>query len=73
MKREHYRALANFYVALGLLDHEDDLDKKTRETLQFLHDVRPDRAGTNAVRPPVPETKERRIYLGEARSISIYN
>ena len=65
VKQEHYRALANFYIAVGLLDHKGDLDKKTRETLQFLHDIRPDRAGNNDVRPTVPESKDLRMYLGK--------
>merc|ERR1711981_36922 len=40
VKKEHYVALANFYVALGLLDHEGDLREKTAETLMYLHDCR---------------------------------
>lgn len=65
VKQEHYRALANFYIAVGLLDQEGDLDKKTRETLQFLHDIRPDRAGTKTTRPAVPDSKELRMSLGK--------
>ena len=65
VKQEHYRALANFYIAVGLLDQEGDLDKKTRETLQFLHDIRPDRAGTKTTRPAMPDSKELRMSLGK--------
>ena len=61
VKKEHYRALANFYLALGLLEHEGDLERKTRETLQFIHDLRVEKA----VRPPVPETRSQRLQLGE--------
>lgn len=40
MKREHYRALAHYYVAVGLLDHTGDLDQRTKDTLLFLHDTK---------------------------------
>ena len=65
VKKEHYRALANFYVALGLLDHDADVSEKTAETLQFLHDVRTDKAGDGANRPSVPRSAEERKYLGK--------
>lgn len=66
VKREHYKALSNYYVALGLLDHVgDELDKKTRETLQYLHDVR-SQEGKEMVRPTLPETRQQRMYLGKA-------
>lgn len=66
VKREHYKALANFYVALGLLDHETELDRKHHETLQFLHDMRTDKVGDKVVRPSVPETRTQRFILGKA-------
>jgi hypothetical protein len=72
VKREHYKALANFYTALGLLEHEGDLERKARETLQFLHDLRPVAgaagAGQKAVRPAVPETRGQRLLLGGCNS-----
>jgi len=66
VKREHYKALANYYVAVGLLDHENELESKHHETLQFLHDMRPDKVGTKVVRPTVPESRAQRFILGKA-------
>jgi len=65
VKREHYKALSHFYTALGLLDHEGELERKAHETLQFLHDMRPDKAGQKAVRPAVPESRAQRLLLGK--------
>lgn len=69
VKTEHYKALSHYYVAVGLLDHPDDedLDKKTRETMQFLHDIRGDTSrNAELVRPAIPETRNQQIYLGKA-------
>jgi len=66
VKREHYKALANFYVAKGLLDHEGDIERKAHETLQFVHDMRLDKVGDKMVRPHVPETRDQRFLLGKA-------
>ena len=38
VKREHYRALAHYYVAVGLIDHLGALHQRTKDTLMFLHD-----------------------------------
>ena len=67
VKREYYKALANYYVGVGLLDHRlDELGNKTRETLQFLHDLRPEKAGGRTNRPGVPDSEEQRLVLGKA-------
>ena len=66
VKQEHYRALANFYTALGLLDYlGTDLDRKSREILQFLHDLRPENSN-GKTRPAVPESRTARLQLGKA-------
>ena len=66
VKREYYKALANYYVGVGLLDHRyEDLENKTRETLQFLHDIRPEKASGRTTRPSVPESEDERLSLGE--------
>jgi len=59
VKREHYRALAHYFVAVGLLDHEGSLLQRTRDTLIFLHDVKESKL-------KVPETVAERRYLGKA-------
>jgi len=67
VKKEHYKALSHFYVSLGLLDHEDENFKsKTKETLQYLHDVRGTENGKEIQRPKIPETKQQRVQLGKA-------
>ena len=65
VKKEHYRALANFYAGLGLVDQTGELGRRTRETLQFLHDTRPERAGSRTSRPAPPDTSQQRLLLGE--------
>jgi hypothetical protein len=62
VKREHYRALADYYVALGLSNHQTELTERSVETLLFLHDVSQE---DDAERPAVPRTAEQRKYLGE--------
>ena len=64
VKREHYRALADYYVAKGLANHQEDLTERSVETLQYLHDVQ---QGNEDGRPAVPRTEEQRRYLGEYR------
>lgn len=67
VKREHYRALANYYVAIALLDNRhEELQQKSRETLQFIHDIRPEKAGTRTARPQLPDTEDQRLALGKA-------
>ena len=69
VKKEHYKALSNFYVALGLLDHEGELKDKTVETLSFIHDTREGREGReereDVTRPTIPRTSHDRKYLGK--------
>ena len=45
------------------------MERKAHETLQFLHDMRPDKAGQKAVRPAVPESRAQRLILGEPSSL----
>ena len=47
---------------------QGELERKAHETLQFLHDMRPDKAGQKAVRPAVPESRAQRLLLGEPLS-----
>jgi hypothetical protein len=61
VKREHYRALADYYVALGLSNHLAELTERSLETFQFLHDIQ--QVGEYE-RPAVPTTAEQRKYLG---------
>ena len=44
------------------------MERKAHETLQFLHDMRPDKAGQKAVRPAVPESRAQRLLLGKLAS-----
>jgi len=60
VKREHYRALAHYYVAVGLLDHDEPtLHQRTKDTLMFLHD-------TKESKLQVPDSPADRKYLGKA-------
>ena len=62
VKREHYRALADYYLALPL-SHHLPLSDRAAETFQFLHDL----AGQEeADRPVLPRTEQQRKYLAKA-------
>ena len=62
VKREHYRALADYYLALPL-SHLLPLSDRAAETFQFLHDL----AGQEETdRPVVPRTCQQRKYLAKA-------
>jgi hypothetical protein len=61
VKREHYQALADYYVALGLSNHLAELTERSVETFQFLHDIQ--QVG-ECERTAVPTTEEQRKYLG---------
>ena len=69
VKREHYRARADYFVARGLDNHRHNLSDKSVETFQFLHDVED---GDSAERPEVPKTREQRQQLGESKSACIH-
>ena len=65
VKKEHYRALAHYYVAVGLLDHnKSDFSPKTVEILQFLHEEEEDKTST-LIEIRVPKTLDEKRYLGK--------
>ena len=64
VKKEHYRALAHYFVAVGILDHKGDFSNKTLETLQFLHEEDEDKAAT-LIEIRVPKNQNERRYLGK--------
>ena len=49
----------------------EELQQKSRETLQFIHDVRPEKAGTRTARPQLPDTEDQRLALGEDSSLEL--
>ena len=61
VKREHYRALADYYVALGLSNQQAELTERSVGTFQFLHNVE---QLEECERPAVPTTEEQRKCLG---------
>ena len=63
IKREHYRALADYYVSLPLSSDTCKMTTRARETFQFLHDLT---GQDEADRPVVPRTLEQRRYLAKA-------
>ena len=64
VKREHYRAMADYYVAYGLARHQGEISQKSCETFQFLFDLE----GFNgATKPTLPKTEKQRNHLGESR------
>ena len=62
IKREHYRALADYYLALGLVRHQGLTPDTAAKTLQYIHHLHHQEESD---RPPVPRTTEERNYLGE--------
>ena len=62
VKREHYRALADYYLALPL-SLQLPLSDRAVETFQFLHDLT---GQDEADRPVVPRTAHQRKYLAKA-------
>ena len=38
VKREHFQALADYYVALGLSNHQGKLAERSLENFEFLHE-----------------------------------
>ena len=79
VKREHYKALAHFFVALGLLDHtEKKFSVRAEELLQFLHDEDAEDAASvsggkgaagasNLTEIRIPKNQDEKRYLGEKR------
>ena len=65
VKREHYRALADFYVAKGLSNHHAELTESSLENFQFIHNLQ---HLDESERPPLPRTEEQRSYLGDTLS-----
>ena len=63
VKKEHYKALAHFYVALAILDSNGEFSNKTLETLQFLHEEEEDKAAT-LIEIRVPKNQNEKRYLG---------
>ena len=65
VKKEHYRALSHYCVAVGILDHKGEFNNKTLETLQFLHEEDEDKVA-NLIEIRVPKNQNERRYLGKA-------
>lgn len=63
VKAEHYRAIAHYYVACGLLDHKGELNDVHKRTLEYLHVQDQD---TVCIDIRVPRTADERIQLGKA-------
>ena len=42
----------------------DELEQKSVETLQYIHDIRPERAGARTTRPSIPVSEEQKLALG---------
>ncbi|CAN7992173.1 unnamed protein product [Ixodes hexagonus] len=64
VKAEHYRALAHYYIAVGLLEHAGDLDEVARRSMEFLHVQ--EQSGSTCIDIRVPQTLEERRQLGKA-------
>ena len=66
VKKEHYRALAHYYVALGLLDHKNsEFSPKAVEILQFLHEEDEDKtAAATLIEIRVPKSPDEKRFLG---------
>ena len=61
IKQVHYQAMADYYIALGLINHQAVLLQRSVETLQFLYNVQ---QMDQDERPDVPRTVEQQKNLG---------
>ncbi|XP_054714698.1 rhophilin-2-like [Uloborus diversus] len=65
VKSEHYRALAHHYAAVGLLEHNGEINKETEIYLEFVHSIDANDSPT-CMDIKVPRTMEERRQLGKA-------
>ena len=69
IKREHYKALAHFYVSVALLDKTDptNFSRRAIELLQFLHDEEENQEKSSlGTEIRTPTTTDEKRYLGKA-------
>ncbi|XP_022644990.1 rhophilin-1-like isoform X2 [Varroa jacobsoni] len=64
VKAEHYRALAHFYVACGLLEHKGELTEAHRRTIEYVHVT--DQDDTSRIDIRVPRASDERVQLAKA-------
>ena len=64
-----FRALAHYYVALGLLDHckcpQKDLSSKAVEILQYLHEEEEDKSA-HLIEIRIPKSSDEKRFLGKS-------
>ena len=67
VKREHYKALAHYYIALGLLDHKGDFSQRAQELLQFLHEEEDEKSSTAGalIEIRIPKSQDEKRFLGK--------
>ncbi|KFM63836.1 Rhophilin-2, partial [Stegodyphus mimosarum] len=65
VKSEHYKALAHYYAAVGLLEHNGEINKETEAYLEFVHDINANNSST-CIEIKVPKNAEERRQLGKA-------
>ena len=63
IKREHYRALADYYVSLPLSSDMCVMNPRVQDTFQLLHDLT---GMDEADRPAVPRSDQQKRYLAKA-------
>ena len=66
------RALAHYYVALGLLDHckstEEEFSPKAVEILQYLHETDEEDKASNLIEIRVPKSNDEKRFLGKSHN-----
>ncbi|GFY65556.1 rhophilin-2 [Trichonephila inaurata madagascariensis] len=65
VKSEHYRALGHHYAAVGLLEHNGEIDKEVESYLEYVHCPDANNSST-CIDIRVPHTTEERRQLGKA-------
>ncbi|XP_055949724.1 rhophilin-2-like isoform X2 [Argiope bruennichi] len=65
VKSEHYRALGHHYAAVGLLEHNGEIDKEAEAYLEYVHCPDANNSST-CIDIRVPHTTEERRQLGKA-------